>query len=446
MIQAQRLHAQGGKETEKQAAKAKRLVDESIAIMLAAMRNEQSQFWMYEGLGLAMQANHAPLREVERALMSAIDYSNNPESLLAVGIYMSEVGLHKRALSILQDVSEVNPYRPEPYVRGLAIAKRLGDLEGLKWATTGILAQAWTNEQKHIELDARHTAQALIMQLKQAGQEQPAKEFAQSIGEQTARDCRIVVTWTGNADIDLHVQEPAGTVCSIQNDRTTSGGVMLGDTFAMAGNQPVNGYSETYVCPRAFKGEYRLLIRRVWGNVTAGKVTVDIYTDNIDRPHIHEQIQLDNKDAVVIFDVLHGRRIEPIGAHQLENMQKHQEIAGRQILAQQLNNLTDSDAARNFAIARKMAARDGRFFVPGRGGVGYRPQISVLPSGANLTAMSPIVSPDRRYVRISIPPMPISTGVGDVRTFNFATGASQGFGNDREGDDNGQGGGQGGNR
>ncbi|MFP6587874.1 MAG: hypothetical protein VB814_09520, partial [Pirellulaceae bacterium] len=84
MIQAQRLHAQGGQETEEKAAKAKRLVDESIAIMLAAMRNEQSQFWMYEGLGLAMQANHAPRREVERALMSAIDFSNNPESLLAV--------------------------------------------------------------------------------------------------------------------------------------------------------------------------------------------------------------------------------------------------------------------------------------------------------------------------------------------------------------------------
>jgi tetratricopeptide (TPR) repeat protein len=438
MIQAQRLHAQGGQDTEEKAAKAKRLVDESIAIMLAAMRNEQSQFWMYEGLGLAMQANHAPLREVERALMSAIDYSNNSESLLAVGIYMSEVGLHKRALSILQDVSEVNPYRPEPYVRGLAIAKRLGDLEGLKWATAGILAQAWTNDQKHIELDARHTAQALAIQLKQAGHEQAAKEFAQSISEQTARDCRIVVTWTGNADIDLHVQEPAGTVCSIQNDRTTSGGVMLGDTFAMAGNQPVNGYSESYVCPRAFKGEYRLLIRRVWGNVTAGKVTVDIYTDNPDRPHIHEQIQLDNKDAVVIFDVLHGRRVEPIGAHQLENMQKHQEVAGRQILAQQLNNLSNSDAARDFAIARKMAARDGRFFVPGRGGVGYRPEITVLPSGANLTAMSPIVSPDRRYVRISIPPTPIATGVGDIRTFNFATGAAQGFDDERDNDNNAQ--------
>jgi hypothetical protein len=52
--------------------------------------------------------------------------------------------------------------------------------------------------------------------------------------------------------------------------------------------------------------------------------------------------------------------------------------------------------------------------------------------------MSPIVSPDRRYVRISIPPTPISTGVGDVRTFNFATGAAQGFDDERGNDNNAQ--------
>ncbi|MBT7255775.1 MAG: hypothetical protein HN882_12290, partial [Planctomycetaceae bacterium] len=121
-----------------------------------------------------------------------------------------------------------------------------------------------------------------------------------------------------------------------------------------------------------------------------------------------------------------------------------QAIAGRQIVAQRLNSLTDSDAARDFAIARRMAARDGRFFVPGRGGVGYRPEITVLPSGASLTAMAPIVSPDRRYVRISIPPTPIATGVGDVRTFNFATGSAQGFDDERGNDNNAQG--EGGNR
>ena len=358
---------------------------------------------------------------------------------------MSEVGLHKRALQVLQDVSEVNPYRPEPYVRGLALAKRLGDLEAIKWASVGVLSQAWTNEQRHVEFDAQRTAEAVMLQLKQAGLMEQAKSFGENLSSATHRDCRVVVRWTGNADIDLFMQEPTGTVCSLQNERTTAGGVLLGDQFSVAGQQPVNGYSESYVCPKAFKGEYRLLIRRVWGDVTAGKVTVDIYTDNKEKPHIHEQLELDETGAVVIFDVLHGRRIEPIGAHQLENMREHQEMVGQALLAQQLHSLSDSDAARNFAISRKLAARDGRFFLPGRGAVGYRPDISILPEGANFTAMAPIVSPDRRYVRVTVPPIPIKTGVGDVRTFNFATGQAQNIEdrNDRGNNQgqNGQGGG-----
>ncbi|MBA63106.1 MAG: hypothetical protein CMJ76_12155 [Planctomycetaceae bacterium] len=439
MMQANRLHQSENSE------KAKGLVDESIAIMLAAIRNEQSQFWMYEGLGLAMQANHAPIEDVERALMSAVDYSNDEESLLAAGIYMSEVGLHERALKVLRDVSEVNPYRPEPYVRGLALAKRLGDLEALQWASVGVLSQAWTNEQRYVEFDAQRTAEAVILQMKQAGLMEQVKVFGEQLNSATHRDCRVVVSWTGNADIDLFVQEPTGTICSLQNERTTAGGVLLGDKFSIAGQQPVNGYSESYVCPKAFKGEYRLLIRRVWGNVTAGKVTVDIFTDNEDKPHIREQLELDDTGAVVIFDVLHGRRVEPIGAHQLENLLEHQEMVGQALLAQQLHSLSNSDAARDFAISRKMAMRNGRFFLPGRGAVGYRPEITTLPEGAFFSAMAPIVSPDRRYVRVTVPPMPIKMGVGDVRTFNFASGAAQTIEdrNERGNNDgqNGQGGG-----
>ena len=59
--------------------------------------------------------------------------------------------------------------------------------------------------------------------------------------------------------------------------------------------------------------------------------------------------------------------------------------------------------------------------------------------------MAPIVSPDRRYVRVTVPPIPIKTGVGDVRTFNFATGQAQNIEdrNDRGNNQgqNGQGGG-----
>ena len=34
-----------------------------------------------------------------------------------------------------------NPFRPEPYALGLASAKRLEDVDGIKWATLGILGQ-----------------------------------------------------------------------------------------------------------------------------------------------------------------------------------------------------------------------------------------------------------------------------------------------------------------
>ena len=100
---------------------------------------------------------------------------------------------------------------------------------------------------------------------------------------------------------------------------------------------------------------------------------------------------------------------------------------------------------RDYAIARSLAARGHRFFLPNRAGVGYRPQITLLPSGTTFTAMGPVVSPDRRYVRITVPPIPISMGVGEVSTFNFATGQSQqlsGGAQDRQGNNqNGQGGG-----
>ena len=101
------------------------------------------------------------------------------------------------------------------------------------------------------------------------------------------------------------MEEPTGTVCSVHTPRTTAGGVLLGDAYSAGQN--AEGYTETYVCPQGFSGRYRMLVRRVWGKVTAGTVTVDIQTRNPDRPHIREQIKLADKDALVLFDVANGR-------------------------------------------------------------------------------------------------------------------------------------------
>ena len=55
-----------------------------------------------------------------------------------------------------------------------------------------------------------------------------------------------------------------------------------------------------------------------------------------------------------------------------------------------------------------------------QGAVGYQPVITTLPEGTNMSATA-VISADRRYVRISV--VPLFSSIGDVETFNFATGA-----------------------
>jgi hypothetical protein len=95
----------------------------------------------------------------------------------------------------------------------------------------------------------------------------------------------------------------------------------------------------------------------------------------------------------------------------------------------------------------------GNPFAPffGGGAVGYEPQITILPEGANMMVTA-VISADRRYVRISCGPF--FSGIGQVNTFNYSSGASgtsnsggtggQGFGGLFGGSSGGAGGGLGG--
>ncbi len=84
---------------------------------------------------------------------------------------------------------------------------------------------------------------------------------------------------------------------------------------------------------------------------------------------------------------------------------------------------------------------------PGRGAVGYRPEITTIPSGA-FFSVAGVVSADRRYVRIA--PAPNFTDIRQVTTFNFVdgttgtggAGAGGGFGGGGIGQGGGQQGGQ----
>ena len=146
---------------------------------------------------------------------------------------------------------------------------------------------------------------------------------------------------------------------------------------------------------------YRVRIHRVWGEVAAGKVTVDVYTHlrSGEVQHERQQLAIGDKDAMVVFDLNHGRRSEPLESAQLAGAVKRQETISRAVLAQQISRRFRS----------KRASRTGRCdaiwrgrqpSLEARGAVGFQPIVQTLAEGTMMTA-SAVVSADRRYVRIA---------------------------------------------
>jgi tetratricopeptide (TPR) repeat protein len=404
--------------------------DQVIAMIQAALRKAEPQPWMYEAMALAMQAAGHPKEEIERVVLSAADFCDNPLDLLFLGVYMDRLGLEQRALKTYQQVAQVAPHQPEPFMYGLRLAQRIDDVEGIKWATIGILGQAWTGDQQEVWLSGLRAAKAMLERLRKEKRAQEADAYETALNEALVRDCFVKVSWTGNADVDLIMAEPSGTICSHRNPRTTGGGVMGSDAYSSLANtgQPV--CSEMYVCPKAFSGDYQMLLRRVWGNLTAGKVTVEIHTNygTKEAKVLTKTVELDGDEAAVVFNVDQGRRKESLQQQQIANaaaaqLALHDQIIAQRpdILAQQLAGVADRGSMADY-LQSGAAGRGAPLFALGGGGaVGYQPVIIQLPEGTNLSAFA-VISADRRYVRVA--PMPLFSGIAEVNVFNTATGSN----------------------
>jgi hypothetical protein len=344
-----------------------------------------------------------------------------------------QLGLTERALDIFHQATQQDPMRPEPYMLGLKAARELNDLDALRWASLGIVNQSWPKDQAKVWQAGMGVANEVLKRLKTENRDKEAKEFQAELDQAMIRDCVAVVHWTGDADVDLMVQEPSGTVCSLRNPRTTAGGVMLGDVLSQTKSDDSGGHSEVYVCPQGFDGTYRLKVWRVWGKVNTGKVTVEVTTHFRDKNPItvSKILPLEKDEVMVVFDLKDGRRKESLRQQQIANAAEGQLAVNQQILAQQIAAAIDPSALGSLAKDRgytpgggvdDAADGAGAKFIPfaPRGAVGYYPQIQWIPAGATLTAAA-VITNHGRYVRISC--SPIFQGIGNVATFNTTSGA-----------------------
>ena len=383
-----------------------------VEVIHGALANGYPQPWMFEAMGLALQAKNAPKKDIERALMSAVDFSSRFEELYFAATYMSRIGLEKRAIQLMRDASSMNPTDPAPYALALRLARRIGDTEGMRWASVGVLTQAWPKGTENIAAQAERTARAVLEELEQGGQTSEAKELEQAVTKALERDVYATVTWSGDADVDICVQEPNGSVCSLNQQRTTGGGVLLADDATTKEKPEAR---EIYVCPKGFAGKYKLMIKPIYGKVDGGKVTVEIGRHQGSQSHqsMKKQIAVGDEPVVVAFELDQGRRQQEIEEAQVATIAKAQEAIDHAVLGQVVG-VSDADDLIAAALARDRGLV-GRL----RSAVGFRPVITTFPQGTNFTATA-VISADRRYVRIS--PQPTFSGVSEVSTFNFATG------------------------
>jgi hypothetical protein len=402
----------------------------TIGLVQAALRHGQPQPWMYEVLAIAMKLESRPQEDIERALLSAVEFAQGPQDLMHIAEFLTHNGLDQRALGLYRQVVKIDPLAAEAYLFGLRAAQRIDDVDGIRWATVGLLSQAWTAEEAEVKQVASRAAKATLDRLAGDGRREELAAYQKELDQAMVRDCVIKVSWTGNADIDLVVEEPSGTVCSIHNPRTIAGGVSLGDTYARFDKEANNSFSEVYVCPQAFAGEYRARVRKLWGDVTAGKATVEVWTGYRTEGVQYERQQVKvgtEEDALVKFELAQGRRQVPLAEARLANAVDKQVQVNRAVLAQQMRALVDPRAG-----ARSGGGSLGGAIGIGPGGqpivirpggaVGYQPIVVQFPQGTSIFATA-VVSADRRYVRFSASPN--FSAIGDVTTFTFAGQAMQ---------------------
>ncbi len=396
-------------------------------LISAAIASGHAESWMYESLAIALEAAGRPRADIERALLSAVDFASSSTELLQLANYLARSGFDSQAIRVCRRITRGDPTNREAYALAMAVAARTEDLQALRWACPGVLAHDWPAGQQEVATRAARLAKATIDRLRSSGQPEAADAFRATVDRALVRDIVIDLSWTGDADIDIAVQEPAGTVCALSTPRSSSGGTLLAD--GEAGGDGTT-HRERYVATEAFPGEYRILIRRSWGKVAADTVTAEM---TINRgtdweQTLRRQIRLGADEHLLTVNLPVGRRREPLLDVQVAQDAAVQQSLGKAVLAQQLAAIADPAASASIS-----ASRGGSPLPPpgaglpffGRGATGYQPVISTLPEGVNMFARA-VVSADRRYVRVTA--APLFSGIGQVTQFNFSGTAAGGTG------------------
>jgi hypothetical protein len=233
-------------------------VKEVHAALLGYLQNRprNAEFWMYEALALAIEMNGGKPEDVHKALDAAADMAqrtHNPNHLVSVADKLLLKGHTERVGALLDEATEKVPHRAEPVLMSMMLAQKVRDPRRMADSIERLLSLGWPGQDDYFRAEASRYAGALAAALKEEGRGEEAQELTAALTASESRDLYIRLTWDGNADYDLIVEEPLGATVSRDMPRSVFGGALVKDG---KGSRP----EEVYVCPRGFDGDYVLRI------------------------------------------------------------------------------------------------------------------------------------------------------------------------------------------
>ena len=269
--------------------------------------------WVYKSLAIALRESGGSAEEIERAEVSVADLEPmDAGGYLLAARALSEDKNYERAVAFCREAAALSPGLPHAYADAVRYAELGKDAKSIEWAASRLLRQEWPVRNAELQTLAMDKIELLAKQLKPA----EAARLRESVQGHRRRDLVIKMNFQGEADLDLRVEEPTGTMCSAHAKQTVNGGTLLADSLA-------NLTSETYVAPEAFSGKYRVSIERVWGKPLGGKAQLEIVRHQGTPEETSELITLkidSNVTKPIVIDFEGGRRTEtayvpPAGAH-----------------------------------------------------------------------------------------------------------------------------------
>jgi hypothetical protein len=373
--------------------------------------------WVYKSLALALRLSGGSAEDIERAEVSTADMEpKNSRGYLEAATALAQDEKYGLALAFCRQAALLEPGTPHAYEEALNYAELARDPKSMEWAAGNLLSRDWPVESKKMHDRAIQKLDSLGKHLDQQGRKDELERMTSTLGGTRVRDLVIKLNWQGDADCDLHVLEPTGSMCSPLQRQTIGGGVLIGDSLA-------DMTSETYLAAEGFSGEYEIEIEKVWGHPLNNKVQVKIITHQ-GTPQEREQLRtIDLKSRTserIKVKLNNGRRTETAYVAPPSAQKKPEKTAEAvdhpDKVFHQLRNLADPEVTgvgRGFSggivshgkpvlpSEIKSGKRDPNA-TPDNDRTLYQTRVKPFVQNAMDVTASAVISADRRYVRFSM--------------------------------------------